>query len=530
VYFLQTKNAKASELEEMAMNLLELNAAEMEIKSGKAIDVSKAALGEALDRLHADPERAVEIDVCDGADGGGQLKKLKVVVFFDGSRSSHRGARVEFETKMKELKESKESKEPTDLEAKVVEEALRVVERPKLARFHLNVDGEAVAVWVPIGSRLGVALREMVVEAMKGTKSDEPMDTKSDEPHEPKGTKSEEPAAPTKSEEPAAQEKEPAAPMKEPMSEPEKEKEAPAAKAMRLKEVAREAAEAARRAAEAAREAKEEAEAEEADLRAAERASTEEELERAIEESMRAAANVESLRSKLARQREEEMQARKRKRESVESADEWDQDESEPDRVPRKEGRRQEAREKEEIVVVKDGEFKAVMGQYEGAVYDAVVERFERTGPGWVGPASGGESVRERVYGEAGKALLGEFPVCTGWDGGEVVVAKGFRDVRKFDGVMELGGFDLLVIDVDERCVNPTSMAEPEWCTDRERVWVKRGSVEHAGLEALIAKGRKCQWQWRWECSPSPGYKPVSQVYRPERPDLEDDEEMSVMD
>jgi len=181
--------------------------------------------------------------------------------------------------------------------------------------------------------------------------------------------------------------------------------------------------------------------------------------------------------------------------------------------------------------MVKDGAFRAVMGQYEGAGHDVVVERLEPTGPGGVGPAIGGDSVMERVYGETG--LLGEFPVGTKWDGGEVVVVKGFRDVMKFDGVMKLGGFVRVVIDVDGRCVNPTSPAEPEWCTDTERVWVKRGSVEHAGLEALIAKGRKCQWQWRWECPPSPGYKPVSQVYRPVSPvspDLEDDEEMSVMD
>jgi hypothetical protein len=326
---------------------------------------------------------------------------------------------------------------------------------------------------------------------------------------------------------------EPAAPTSEPAARVEKEEpaapETPAAKAMRLKEVALRAAEAAREAEEAAREAEEAAEAEAADVREAERASTKEELESAIEELRLAEANVERLRKLTAKQKEEERRKRKRKRSSA--------DESDPDGVPRKEGRRVAARhEREEIVMVKDGDFKAAMGQYEGAVRDVVVERFEATGPGGVGPASGGESVRERVYGEAGKALLGEFPVGTGWCGGEGGVVKGFRHVSEFDDGMEAGGFVRFVIDVDERRVNPMSPAAPVWCTDTERGWVKRGSVEHAGLEALIAKGRKCKWQWMWECPPSPVYRPVRQVYRPVRPvspvgpDPEDDEEMSMMD
>ena len=476
----------------MSMNWIELNQANMAIKSGEAIGVSKAALKAALDRVHVDPKSAVEIDVCDGADGFDGGGHLKVLVFFDVASERHREARGELE-KMKIAVEAVEA-----VEAKVVEESLRAVKRPKLVRFHLDVEGARHAVWVPIDSRLGVALRGMVMEA---TKSGE--DTKSGESEE--AMEQEKPAEPKAPGEPAEQEK-PAAPVeKEPAAQ-----ETAAAKAMRLKEVARLAAE-------AAREAEAEAEAEAGDRREAERESTKEELGRAIEESMLAAANVERLRSKLAQQEEEERQARKRKRSSA--------DESEPDRVP---SRRVAARhEREEIVMVKDGEFKAVMGAYEGAVHDAVVERFEPTGRGGVGPASGGNSVRERVYGTV--EGLGEFPVGTGWCGGEVVVVKGFKDVKKFDGVMELGDFVRFVIDVDGRCVNPMSPAEPEWCTDTERVWVKRGSVEHAGLEALIAKGRKCKWEWRPQCPPSPAYKPVSQVYRPVRPaspDPEDDEEM----
>ena len=511
---LLTRAAKAKKVT-MAMTRDEWDAAKDVIELGARIAVSKAGLDAAMESVgvREGVTGAVVLDV----EGEGEVKEKFVVFLGDGGSSE---VRSELE-KMKNADGADGADGADAPRSSVVERMLKAANGTdglEFVRFNLQVDGEAVVVWAPTyptRGRLEEALTEMVVEAMrepaKGTKappesgeSDEPMDAKSDEPME---TKSEEPA-PRK--EPAAPE--PAAPAAQ------EEPEAPKAKAMRLREAAREAAEAARRAAEAAREAEEEAEAEEADRREAERASTKEELERAMEESMRAAANVERLRELLARQKEKERQARKRKRSSA--------DESEP----RKEGRRVAARhEREEIVMVKDGEFKAVMGQYEGAVHDVVVERFEATGPGGVGPASGGDSVRERVYGTV--EGLGEFPVGTKWDGGEVVVVKGFGPVRKFDGVMELGGFVRVVIDVDGRCVNPMSPAEPEWCTDTERVWVKRGSVEHAGLEALIAKGRQSQWRPEWHCPPSPAYRPVGPGYVPASPvGPVDDEEMSVVD
>ena len=163
-------------------------------------------------------------------------------------------------------------------------------------------------------------------------------------------------------------------------------------------------------------------------------------------------------------------------------------------------------KETEEIVmVVEDREFKEAMGLYEGAVRHVKVERFEASGPGGIGPVWGGESVRESVHGGTGS--LGKR--VEGGDGEEeedVVVVKGYTDVRKFDDAMEAGGFVRIVIDVDGRCMNTGSPAEPEWGTDTERVWVRRGSAELAALDALIAKAKARQWQW--QCPPSPVHVP----------------------
>lgn len=509
------------------MTRKELDAVEEAIEAGP-IEVSEAQLeaGEAAVReIRMDPASAVEVRVEREV---GRVEELHVYVPNEADKEELRSfVATLFEKSVEEGGAVVVRKEKVaELERELRDKGLVRIEFVVTDRDPV----ERVAVWVMERSPLWFTLASVIARVLSGSlepKSREPKSREpekgtkappeSDEPMEPKGTKSgesDEPHEPMKApmSEPVEKDKEPQETKSGEPTAPEPEKETAAAKAVRLREVAR-------RAAEAAREAEEEAEAAEADRREAERASTKEELESAMEELRCKEANVERLRELLARQKEKERQARKRKRSSA--------DESEP----RKEGRRVAARhEREEIVMVKDGEFKAVMGPYEGAVHDAVVERFEAKGPGGIGPASGGESVRERVYG-TGNALFGEFPVGTRWDGGEVVVVKGFRDVMKFDGVMELGGFVRVVIDVDGRCVNPMSPAEPEWCTDTERVWVKRGSVEHAGLEALIAKGCQSQWRPEWHCPPSPVYRPVGPGYVPASPvGPEDDEEMSVVD
>jgi hypothetical protein len=152
-----------------------------------------------------------------------------------------------------------------------------------------------------------------------------------------------------------------------------------------------------------------------------------------------------------------------------------------------------------------------------------LVERFERRGHRGVGPVRGGDVVRESVYCSAEQllALLALLATRTGDDGDGDVVVKGFKEVRKLDAWMEENEFVPRVIDVESRCMNPEGPAEPEWCDDTERVWLKRGSAELAALDKLIANERARKWQWQWP--PSPPY-----VYAPN--DDDDDDEMRCVD
>jgi hypothetical protein len=489
----------------MSMEWLEFNEAKRAIESGEPIDVSKEALGGAMDRVRADVTKAVEIDVCDGADMSGG--HLKVVVFFDGS---HRGARAEFEAKMKEPKasdaqvEEEESEESKALKAQVVEDALRGVKGPKLVRFHLAVEGAREAVWVPTGSRLESALRWMVVEEMKKEREETkvPMDTEGPmETQEKKDTKV----------------------AMETMVPKKKKEETKAERAARLRAEAR-------RAAEEAREAEEEAEEEAAAEREAERKETKQKLELAMEEARRAAETVAGLRRQLERQTELERRKRKRAREpaDAEAGESGEAERSEEGESC--ESRRVSARkdEKEEIVMVDDREFKEAVGVYDGAVHHVKVERFEPSGPGGIGPVRGGVMVIESVFGGGAKVdeLLARFAKRKGGTGGDVVV-KGFTGVRQFDAWMEKNEFVKRTIDVDWRCKNPEGPMEPDWYKDTERVWVKRGSAELAALDKLIAKARAQSRKWRCSESPvsprSPAYRPVY-AYAPSPVDDDDDE------
>jgi hypothetical protein len=444
----------------MSVALLEFNEANSAIASGEPIGVSKDALGGAIERglENADFTEAVEIDVCDGAaagDGGG---KLKVHVFFDESRSSHRVARGELESRMKEWKESEEPEAP---DAQVVEEVLSGVKGPRLVRFHLAVEGARKAVWVPTGSRLQSALTEVAMETKV------PKKKKKKEAMAPKAEKA--------------------------------EKAEKAARAAELRAQAVEAERAAEVAREAAREAEEAAEEEAAAERESERKETMEELERARQELERARDEVEGLERKLKQQNDVERRKRKR---------------GEEGRSEEGESRRVAARKEEPpIVMVDDREFQAAMGAHGGAVHHVWVERFERPGPGGVGPVRGAITVLESVYcsrAEAGEAdgLLAMLAASTGTDG-EVVV-KGFTAVKQYDAWMERKKFVKRTIDIDMRCKNTEGPMEPDWYKDTERVWVKRGSAELAALDKLIANERARKWQ----CPESPR----SPVYRPERP------------
>jgi hypothetical protein len=133
----------------------------------------------------------------------------------------------------------------------------------------------------------------------------------------------------------------------------------------------------------------------------------------------------------------------------------------------------------------------------------------------------GGDIVVESVYcsSEQQLALLALLATRTGDDGDGDVVVKGFKDVVTFDAWMEENKFVPRVIDVESRCMNPGGPAEPEWCDDTERVWLKRGSAELAALDKLIANERARKWQW--QCPASPPY-----VYVPEYAD----DEMSCVD
>jgi hypothetical protein len=532
----------------MSVALLELNEAKSALDSGTVIGVSKKAFEGAMERglENAELMEALEIDVrdgcdgCDGADGGGKLKK--VVVFFD---SRHGGARIEFESKMADeskMKESDESEGPTapkKLKAQVVEELLRGVKRPRLARFHLAVEGERKrkAVWVPIDSKLENALRWMVVEEMKDTEV--PKAEETDGPTAPKETEG--PMAPTEPEVPMApKKKETEGPEEKKETEPmdtegcevpmETETMAPKKKkkerAALLRAKAERAAEAAEKAAEAAREAEREAEEEAAAERESEREQTKLELERARQELERARKEVEGLERKLKQQKDVERRKRAREAGGAERSEE-----SEAEGESRRVAARKE--EKEEIVMVDDRQFQEAMGVYGGAVHRVWVERFEDPGPRGTGPVRGGDMVLESVYcsgaeaGEAGEAAEAEelFAKCTGTDG-EVVV-RGFTDVKEFDAGMEKKKFVKRTVDVDFRCKNTDGPMEPDWYQDTERVWVKRGSAELVVLDKLIANERARKWQWQCPESPrSPVYRPV----RPSPVDDDHDDERNVVD
>jgi hypothetical protein len=276
----------------------------------------------------------------------------------------------------------------------------------------------------------------------------------------------------------------------------------------------------------AAPEAEEEAAAE----REAEREETKLKLERARGKLERAMEEVEGLERQLKQQIDVERRKRKRSEEGRSEAER-----SEEGRSEEGESRRVAAR-KEEIVMVDDRQFQAAMGGHGGAVHHVWVERFERPGPRGTGPVRGGDMVLESVYCSRAEAdgLLAMLAASTGTDG-EVVV-KGFTAVKHYDEWMEENEFVKLTIDVELRCMNPGSPAEPVSGEDTERVWVKRGSAELAALEKLIANKRARKWQWQCPESPrSPVYRPVRPVrpvyaYVPEPVDDDHDDEMSCVD
>jgi hypothetical protein len=367
---------------------------------------------------------------------------------------------------------------------------------------------ERSPLWFVLAEQIGEVLKKKAVEAMAPK---EPM-----EPMEPEGLKK------RKTEPKEAMETEVPKELMEPKAE----------RAARLRARAREVEEEARRAAEAALEAEEAAEEEEAERRAAERKETEQKLELAIDESRRAAETVDDLRRQLEQQTELERRKRKRPCADAEAA-------AAESGEGRRVAARKEAVEADEIVMVEDREFKEVMGAYDGAVHYVEVERFERRGPRGIGPARGGEIVRESVYGDGAEVeeLQARFAARAGSGGddgegdGGVVVVTGYTGVRKFDAAMEENKFVRRALDVHLRCMNPGGPAEPEWGEDTERVWVKRGSVELAALDKLIANARARKRQWQWQCPPSPPYRPVRPVrqVRPEPVD-DDDDEMGLVD
>jgi hypothetical protein len=185
-----------------------------------------------------------------------------------------------------------------------------------------------------------------------------------------------------------------------------------------------------------------------------------------------------------------------------------------------------------EIVMVDDREFKEAVGVYGGAVHHAWVGRFERPGPGGMGPVRGGEMVLESVYGGGAKVdeLMARFAKRKGGTGGDVVV-KEFTDVKEFDAGMEENEFVKLTIDVELRCMNPGSPAAPVCGEDTERVWVKRGSAELAALDKLIAKARSRKLQWQCPESPrSPVYACAPRSPVDDGDDDDDHDETSCVD
>jgi hypothetical protein len=422
---------------------------------------------------------------------------------------------------------------------------------------------ERLVVWVNERSHLRLALVELIAGVLKKKKEEEPMaPMETDGPMAPMAPmetevametgvpKTQETEVPKKMDTgvpkdaqetevaTAPMETEPMAPMetkvpkkKEPEGpkpqEPMETKvaiaqETKAEKAALLRAKAAEAAEAAERAAREAEEAEAAAEEEAAAERESEREQTKEALKRARETLERVREEVEGLERELKQQNDVERRKRKR----------MNQGESPRRRVwARKE---EMEKEKEEIVMVDDREFERAMGAHGGAVHRVWVGRFEPSGPGGIGPVRGGEMVLESVYCSGGAELFAMLATCTGTDG-EVVV-KGFKAVKEFDAWMEENEFVKRTIDVESRCMNPGSPAEPEYGDDTERVWVKRGSAELAALDKLIAKARARSRKWQCPESPrSPAYRPVSPVYAyaprsPVEDDDDDHDETSCVD
>jgi hypothetical protein len=194
--------------------------------------------------------------------------------------------------------------------------------------------------------------------------------------------------------------------------------------------------------------------------------------------------------------------------------------------------------------MVYDREFEQAMAVYDGPVHNVLVERFERRGHRGVGPVRGGDVVRESVYcsgAEAAEAeelfaLFATLAACTGDDGYGDVVVKGFKAVKQYDAWMEKNEFVKRTVDVELRCMNPGSPAEPVSGEDTERVWVKRCSAELAALDKLIANARARSRKWQCPSSPrSPAYRPVRPVspahtYAPSPVDDDHDDERNFVD
>ena len=110
-------------------------------------------------------------------------------------------------------------------------------------------------------------------------------------------------------------------------------------------------------------------------------------------------------------------------------------------------------------------------------------------------------------------------------------MVREFTAVRQLDAWMEENEFVKRTIDVELRCMNPGSPAEPVSGEDTERVWVKRGSAELAALDKLIAnaRARSRKWQWQWQCPESPR-SPVYYAYAPSPVDDDHEDERNVVD
>ena len=493
------------------------------IDAGRRIEVTGGGVEGAMREIGVDPESALEVcveleDSADSADSRGEVWRVyalkEELSGLAGTLVGEGGVVVGSTvavvgSKALELERELRAKDLVRIEFVVVAEG--------------DAEGEErLVVWVKERSPLWHNLVELIAGVLKQKKEAEtegPMAPMA--PMETEGLTAPmetEPMAPKKKDTEVANEK------KEPMETQEKketevpkkmETEVPkkAEKAALLRAKAREAAEAAAKAASAAAEAEEEAEEEAAAEREAEREETKRALERARQTLDRARDEVEGLERQLAQQIDVERRKRKR----------MNQGESPSRRVSAR-------KEKEEIVIVDDREFEEAMGGHGGAVRRVWVERFEGRGPRGTGPVRGGDMVLESVYcsgTEAAEAAEALFAASTGADG-EVVV-KGFTAVRQYDAWMEKNEFVKRTIDVENRCMNPGSPAEPVSGEDTERVWVKRGSAELAALDKLIAKALERARKWQWQCPESPR-SPVYYAYAPSPVDDDHEDERNVVD